>query len=127
MSLSMVALLLAAASCSGNKAKSNDSDSVATEIAADTVTADTTVADTVAVVEEAEAPAAPKTTNKKTTPAATRTDNKTDNPAAVANEQVKSAVDAAVAKTKEVAKEGVSDASEKAKSWKDKKKKQTEE
>ena len=117
MSLSMVALLLAAASCSGNKAKSNDSDSVATEIAADTI----------AVVEEAEAPAAPKTTNKKTTPAATRTDNKTDNPAAVANEQVKSAVDAAVAKTKEVAKEGVSDASEKAKSWKDKKKKQTEE
>ena len=105
MSLSMVALLLAAASCSGNKAKSNDSDSVATEIA----------------------PAAPKTTNKKTTPSATRTDNKTDNPAAVANEQVKSAVDAAVAKTKEVAKEGVSDASEKAKSWKDKKKKQTEE
>ena len=60
MSLSMVALMIGAASCGGNKANTADSDSVVTvETVDDSAVVDTAVvADTAVVEEEAAAPVA---------------------------------------------------------------------
>lgn len=118
ISLSVVALTAAFVSCGGNKKDAvTDSDSVAVEEMVDTAVVDTVVADTAVVEEVTPASADAKKTTKKTT--------KKETPK-VASEQVNKAIDAAAAATKKVAQEGVSDANEKAKSWKDKKKKTEE-
>lgn len=135
IALSMFSMMLLAASCGGNKTEATDSDSVVLEgiILEDTaVGEDTTAAVVEEVVETVEEPAtraaAPKKDNKTKKDNTTKKDNSTTNntttnpEAKPVNDKVNKAVDAAVKQTKEVVETGVSDAAEKAKAWKDKKK-----
>lgn len=135
IALSMFSMMLLAASCGGNRTEAADSDTVAIE---EIMLEDTTVGEdtTVAVIEEVVEPVeetatratTPKKDNKNKKDNTTKKDNSTTNntttnpEAKPINDKVNKALDAAVKQTKEVVETGVSDASEKAKAWKDKKK-----
>lgn len=129
MSLSLACLVLFAAACSSNKEKGADSDSIVTVATeeVDSTLADSAAADSNAVEEapaqEAQKPAAKKSNANKPKKNNNKSDNKTTEPN-VATDQDKAAMNAAIKQTKKVVEAGVNDASDKAKSWKDKKKNQ---
>lgn len=128
-------LVMLATACGGNKAENHDSDSVLTDtiVVAEEDTMSIEAADSVLnATEEAveeEVADAKQTAKKATNTVKNKVNNAKEDvkqAAETAKDNASSAADRVIERTKAAAEKGVNDAAEKAKAWKDKKKKNNE-